>query len=166
MWADPRLPQGNFCVLILSQSLSSSSTGSMSQIAPWRRKKNIFRIILEKGDTSEPLLEPRYPNMRKEGRREYDGFFLFHLQFTLDKSVRKKAQVMGLWLPWQLFYCVQPLTASLIPYRSTYKVSRGHDMLIPGSRGGKAGLSAWHITNISLKLISFLRIIVVIFNLE
>lgn len=161
MWADPRLSQGNFCTDFIP-----SSTGSMSQTAPRRRKKNIFRIILEKGDMSEPLLEPRYPNMRKEGRREYDGFFLFHLQFTLDKSVWKKAQVMGLWLPWQLFYCVQPLTASLISLQKHIQGQQRTRHAYPRLQGGKAGLSAWHITNISLKLISFLRIIVVIFNLK
>lgn len=138
MWADPRLPRGNFCVLILSQSLSSSSTGSMSQTATRRRKKNIFRIILEKGDTSEPLLEPRYPNMRKEGRRrEYDGFFLFHLQFTLDKSVWKKAQVMGLWLPWQLFYCVRPLNASLIPLQKHMQGQQRTRHAYPRLQGGE-----------------------------
>lgn len=45
----------------------------------WEGKKNIFRIILEKGDMSEPLLEPRYQSMREEEwEREYE---FFHLPF-------------------------------------------------------------------------------------
>lgn len=48
------------------------------------KEKNIFRIILEKGDMSEPLLEPRYQNTRKEERdreRERECEFFFHLPF-------------------------------------------------------------------------------------
>lgn len=47
------------------------------------KEKNIFRIILEKGDMSEPLLEPRYQNTRKEERdRERERMWIFfHLPF-------------------------------------------------------------------------------------
>lgn len=47
----------------------------------FEKEKNIFRIILEKGDMSELLLEPRYQNTRKEERereREYEFFPTFH----------------------------------------------------------------------------------------
>lgn len=48
----------------------------MSQTATLRRKKNIFRIILEEGDMSEPLLEPRYQSMREEERENLNFFRL------------------------------------------------------------------------------------------
>lgn len=135
------------------------------------KKKNIFRIILEKGDMSEPLLEPRYPNMRKEGRRR--GYDVFPLPFCETVCNSLLTNQFGRKLRWWAFGChgnystvCSHLMHLYFPYRSTYNVSRGHNMLIPGSRGEKLDSLAWHMTNISLKLISFLRIIVVIFNLE